>query len=1821
MKWVRVLKKITYKLTLSLLSVALLFSSFPIPLLVVSAETSLEEEEKKDYVYLADIDYAKAHVDYGSVKINQNDSGEMISILVDGKKTYSMNAIFAHASSTLIYDVGKYDFDTFTTYAGVDSSKGSNGNGVKFSIYGSKEENLDSIKDNDWVLLGTSSPVKGNNNALKFTASIEDYKWLKLYADKNGENSYDHAVWVDPMIYNSSTYSPQETPNVDWILTVAEYDEQLLKYSNDDILKNKELKLKLLQRTFVNRVDYSMLQAFVNKSKANLEFMQWLFQDEETLEEYLLGGTPEGGNYIRALTVFSELYHDYKDDLKDPENKETYKKMMMAISLTYSVDVNFWQTANPPVVPVRTPSNEKERYKIIKRLLTNGYTFDQVSTYFEKDLFKSLEVEEMRWVVNNRISDIEIAWLNWYTQMTKAGKTSYNADGYTNPYTYIYYSSGWYYEDPDYYKANSDYCAYGNNQNKKNSSGYKRGVNCNEKYGLEHFNLETRENSPLRLWTIWEEDGVCGSLAGTGSNIEMAYGRPSTLVSQPGHAAYFVSKETTWNGEKRREWQIGNAAAGWAASYKGERMMLDWGTRKTGTWTDSNNGAYLVLAQRAVDEWDKYQKAFFYNLLADVRVSLGEKISTYEQAIQAQSYNLDSWYQLIQTYLKDSSKTDDDYYQLARQIVENFQEFPLAMHDLLKLIDSKIINNSPAYAKLVNDTLNKLKNVKDGDYFQASVIREIAKYLLGMQENNDTATFSFDGEYANELRLLNKAAEQKIPFEYTLNYEYDAEHGKVSDTTEWTEVTDGETSVDLSSRIEELNTSDDIVVHLLVNSRDDIDNLFFIDLQDGISPKKIYANSLENKVAGVTDSMEWYVLKDFDEFYDAFMNPNGLKWQKFKDSEPPVSDTEQTMILVRDGYTENRFPSDFVFLTFEPDENNKEAVYVPNSRLTVETSSDASDEETKENLLDGNFYSFWHSKKNTSEQAWVTIMVNKTIQLSKLEYVPRQDFNESGRITKVKIETSMDGKKWETLVSELTWKNDDSIKTYVLETPIRTKYVRLTSLDSVNHSTSAAMIRLYENTLTTTKSVHDLSISYIKDGYVYNGEEHRPLLTVQDDGIDLIEDNNYSVEYQNNTNAGVATIEVTGLGIYDGTVSKEFTISKADIPTNAPSSEMTVDVSKKTLADISLPEGWSWKEPNQELLSGDTIVAVAVHEDKNNYEQTEVEVTIIKEKGSHPVITVQGDKTALEYEFTGDEVVSLEDIKKLITITDEEDGPIDINDSKKVTFSSNIEWNVEGTYHIYITVVDSDGNQVDWSLPVLLVDREKDPVLFNENDFEVLVDDTNLYYTGESLTIPVHVIDKQHDNHELTVDLDYELSLEETVSAGTYRVTVTGKGIYEGTLTHSYTIHKAQVPKELVTPEMHVSYDTLTLEQIPLPEGWQWKDSREPLALGNNAAQIIYLGDANHERYEMEILVIRDAKEEESKGEYPVISIEKKDFYFDIKDPEVDLDYFKNLLTISDKEDGSISVDSDAVELQSDLKWEVGTWTITVKVTDKNGNVSQIHLHITITDETVPQTDINTLTINIEAGEYIYTGKEFRPRVTIYDGETLLEEDKDYTVIYQDNIEAGTATITIAGKGIYTGFKMSSFTIEKAGPESLPSANIEVSESTKTAKEVPLPEGWHWEDETVTLKEGENKLTAVYDGDNNHVSMDVIVTVKKKDVLKPNASSSKNKNTNKNKASSSSSKPSNSSVNNPSNIDSNANSNTNTNSNTNENTNSNVSSNTNTNTNSNQLSSNQQKTDEEKIEKEPGNIGLYVLGIGVLGVGIITLIVLLKNRLQLNKKK
>jgi|GEM_PF-1580330 len=120
---------------------------------------------------------------------------------------------------------------------------------------------------------------------------------------------------------------------------------------------------------------------------------------------------------------------------------------------------------------------------------------------------------------------------------------------------------------------------------------------------------------------------------------------------------------------------------------------------------------------------------------------------------------------------------------------------------------------------------------------------------------------------------------------------------------------------------------------------------------------------------------------------------------------------------------------------------------------------------------------------------------------------------------------------------------------------------------------------------------------------------------------------------------------------------------------------------------------------------------------------------------------------------------------------------------------------------------------------------------------------------------------------------------------------------------------------------------------------------------------------------------------------------------------------------------------------------------------------------------------VEDLNITLVDDVVVYTGAFIKPEVTVTDKESkTLVKDKDYTVTYSDNKNAGTATVVITGKGFYKGTAQKEFTINKAEQEVIASlAATSVAAGEK--KTVTVTEGIG----NVTFRSGNTKVAMVDD--------------------------------------------------------------------------------------------------------------------------------------------
>lgn len=109
------------------------------------------------------------------------------------------------------------------------------------------------------------------------------------------------------------------------------------------------------------------------------------------------------------------------------------------------------------------------------------------------------------------------------------------------------------------------------------------------------------------------------------------------------------------------------------------------------------------------------------------------------------------------------------------------------------------------------------------------------------------------------------------------------------------------------------------------------------------------------------------------------------------------------------------------------------------------------------------------------------------------------------------------------------------------------------TVDMVNETAKETTRKLQEANPT---DVANCEITLDQTEYVYDGQVKEPEVTVKN-GDEVVAADEYTVEYKNNTDAGTATVAVTGKGILTGNKEVTFTIAPAEQEVTVPVSSFT----------------------------------------------------------------------------------------------------------------------------------------------------------------------------------------------------------------------------------------------------------------------------------------------------------------------------------------------------------------------------------------------------------------------------------------------------------------------------------------------------------------------------------------------------------------------------------------------------------------------------------------------------------------------------------------
>ena len=124
----------------------------------------------------------------------------------------------------------------------------------------------------------------------------------------------------------------------------------------------------------------------------------------------------------------------------------------------------------------------------------------------------------------------------------------------------------------------------------------------------------------------------------------------------------------------------------------------------------------------------------------------------------------------------------------------------------------------------------------------------------------------------------------------------------------------------------------------------------------------------------------------------------------------------------------------------------------------------------------------------------------------------------------------------------------------------------------------------------------------------------------------------------------------------------------------------------------------------------------------------------------------------------------------------------------------------------------------------------------------------------------------------------------------------------------------------------------------------------------------------------------------------------------------------------------------------------VGTTTITASMADDKNYTAASDSYVL----TVIKRNASSMEISLSQDTYVYNGTAHRPSVTVTDAGRQLMMGTDYTLSYSNNINKGTATVSVTGMGDYDGVVNKNFTITSA-PNTLIINNIAIKHDDSDA--------------------------------------------------------------------------------------------------------------------------------------------------------------------------
>ena len=585
----------------------------------------------------------------------------------------------------------------------------------------------------------------------------------------------------------------------------------------------------------------------------------------------------------------------------------------------------------------------------------------------------------------------------------------------------------------------------------------------------------------------------------------------------------------------------------------------------------------------------------------------------------------------------------------------------------------------------------------------------------------------------------------------------------------------------------------------------------------------------------------------------------------------------------------------------------------------------------------------------------------------------------------------------------------------------------------------------------TPKSINTQEITVTKPAdSQYDGNEHKNKPTVKDGEKVLVENTDYTLSYSEDViNAGTVTVTITGKGNYSQVTTVDYQITPRTVKLTSGSDSKTYDGTPLVKHDVTVSEDGFVKDDG--ATYNVTGSQTETGSSKNTFTYTLNEKTLEKnyvieiKEGTLEVIPVTDEVTVTITEHSAEHVY--DGTEKTVTGYDVKSISNKHYTKDDFTFSGKAE--VKGTnvgeYPMNVQASDFTNNSHNFKNVTFIIEdgslkiTPKSIVPSETNSMEV-TGPADTKYNGDEQKLKPVVKDQ---GKVLTENVDYKLSYTgDTTNVGTVKITIKGKGNYNGSTEVSYKITERSVTLTSATDSKVYDKDPLTNHNVTVggdgfvkEEGATYNVTGSQTSVGESDNEFTYTLKSNTKAKNYNITTHNGKLKVTAEASEVTVVITGRNGTFPYDGTEKSVKGYDVSIT-----QGSTYTEADFTFSGNDevKGTEANTYPMGLKVSDfTNNNTNYSSVTFVVNDGSLVINPKSIIPDGPNTPDEKKTGIEVtNPEDSIYDGlphvnpltvtdtktGAALVRDTDYTLTYSsDVINVGTVEINVKGIGNYTG--------------------------------------------------------------------------------------------------------------------------------------------------------------------------------------------------------